>query len=300
MQIQQIEYIIEVAKTGSISEAALNLHVSAATISQSLSNFEKEYDISLFKRSRLGTQPTEQGKRIIEIAYKIQELVNDIDLEAKSHNQNFDQELKIIGSPTTLATILPKAISIFNKDYPNTELKIEENQNVITEMRKNEYDLGFILVGEKLWQQAVDLNSNLLHFNTLFQGRMYVCVNKDSSLAFKETVTLEDLKHQKFIMHRITKPIYMDMVAQLIEPKILFETNNTETIKKAIAEGIGISCLSEFNLTDDERIKSGQIIAIPLINYEKSNLTCGYIRPKKRYFSKSARSFLKIINSMNS
>ncbi|XTP56810.1 LysR family transcriptional regulator substrate-binding protein [Niallia sp. Krafla_26] len=91
-------------------------------------------------------------------------------------------------------------------------------------------------------------NSNLLHFNTLFKGRMYVCVNKDSSIAYKETETLEDLKDQKFIMHRITKPIYMDMVERFGHIKILFETNNTETIKKAIAEGIGISCMSEFNL----------------------------------------------------
>lgn len=299
MQIQQIEYIIEVAKTGSISEAATNLHVSVATISQSLSNFEKKFGISLFKRSRLGTQPTEQGKNIIEKAFKIRDLLVELEREAKSHSQIIDKELRIIGSPTTLVTFLPKAISIFNKEYPHTEIIIEENQNVFDEMVNNEFDLGFILVGETIWIKAEKNNNNILHFNTLFQGRMYACVHKDSPLAFREAVTLEDLKDQNFIMHAITKPIYMDIVQQFGPIKLLFETNNTETIKRTIAEGIGISCLSEFNLKGDERIRDGQIKAIPLINYEKSNLTCGYVRSKKRHFSTSARNFMKIVNSID-
>lgn len=295
MQIQQIEYIIEVAKTGSISEAALNLHVSTATISQSLSNFEHEHEISLFNRSRLGTKPTEHGKRIIDKAYEIKNLIAELEREAKSHSTVIDKELKIIGSPSTLLTVLPKAIATFNHQYPNTEIIIEEDQNIVDKMLLNEYDLGFLNVGEIIWIKSANSFKNNLHFETLFQGKMYVCVSKDSPLAFKDSITPIDLINQKLILQPITKPIYDDICHQYGTLNILFETNNTETIKVSIAEGIGISFLSEYNINNEERVKNGQIIAIPLVDYELSNLTCGYIRPKKRYYSTSAKNFLKII-----
>ncbi|MFK9090487.1 LysR family transcriptional regulator [Bacillus salipaludis] len=295
MQIQQIEYIIEVAKTESISEAAQNLHVSAATISQSISNLEKEFGIRIFRRSRVGTKPTERGKVIIEKAYVIQNKILELELEVKSHSTIMDKELKIVGSPSTLFTFLPKAISLFKKKYPNTEITIEENQNVIKEMLTNENDLGFISVDEMTWIKSGNLNKNILHFDTLFQGRMFVCVYKDSPLAFKESIAPEELLDQTLLLHSITKPIYEDLLHQYGPIKMLFESTNTETILKSITSGIGISFLSEFTIKDDQRVLDGQIIPVPLVNYERSNLTCGFVRSKKRHFSPSARGLIQII-----
>src|SRR4051794_33585278 len=137
MQIQQIEYIVEVAKTDSITKAAQNLHVSTATISQSISNFEQEFGVILFNRSRLGTKPTDRGKIIIEKVYEIRKKMIELEKEVKSHNTIIDKELQIVGSPSTLLTFLPKAISTFTEKYPNTEIKIEENQNVIEKTLTN-------------------------------------------------------------------------------------------------------------------------------------------------------------------
>ena len=47
MHIEQLEYIIEVAKQGTISKAAKTLHVSHSAISQAISNLELEEE-SLF------------------------------------------------------------------------------------------------------------------------------------------------------------------------------------------------------------------------------------------------------------
>lgn len=295
MQIQQIEYIVEVAKTDSITKAAQNLHVSAATISQSISNFEQEFGVILFTRSRLGTKPTDRGKIIIEKAYEIRRKMLELEKEVKSYNTIIDKELQIVGSPSTLLTFLPKAISTFTEKYPNTEIKIEENQNVIEKILTNEIDLGFISVDEMTWIKSGNLHKNVLHFDTLFQGMMFVCVCKESSLAFKEGILLEELLEENLILHSITKPIYDDILKQYGSVNILFESTNTETILKSIAEGIGISFLSEFTIKNDHRIKNGQIIPIPLVSYARSNLTCGFIRSKKRYISDSSREFIRII-----
>ncbi|MFF2876532.1 LysR family transcriptional regulator [Gottfriedia sp. NPDC057991] len=47
MHLQKLEFIVEVAKTGSISSAAKNLHVSQAGISQAIANIEEDLGLKI-------------------------------------------------------------------------------------------------------------------------------------------------------------------------------------------------------------------------------------------------------------
>lgn len=71
MTIQQLQYLLEVYRTGSISQAARNLAVAQSSISGSLSTLEAELGFSIFSRSRQGVHPTTQGLVILEQASRI-------------------------------------------------------------------------------------------------------------------------------------------------------------------------------------------------------------------------------------
>ena len=49
MNTEQINYIVKVAETGSISISADKLYVTQAAISKSISNLEKELGVKLFR-----------------------------------------------------------------------------------------------------------------------------------------------------------------------------------------------------------------------------------------------------------
>lgn len=57
MNLEQLVYILEVYKAGSISNAAKNCHVTIPAISQAISLLEKELNTQIFKRSRTGSIP---------------------------------------------------------------------------------------------------------------------------------------------------------------------------------------------------------------------------------------------------
>ncbi len=78
MNIEQLEYVIEVAKQGTISKAAEKLHVSHSAISQSLSSLESELGLIIFKRSRSGTICTEEGKKVLDLAYEVYYKVQEL------------------------------------------------------------------------------------------------------------------------------------------------------------------------------------------------------------------------------
>jgi len=71
MTFQQLQYLLEVSHTGSVTQAAKNLYVSYSSISISISNLEKELGYTLFDRSKNGLVPTELGEQVLEHAANI-------------------------------------------------------------------------------------------------------------------------------------------------------------------------------------------------------------------------------------
>lgn len=71
MTIQQLQYILEVNRTRSITQAAKNLYVTQAGISSAISSLEDELGFQIFARSWQGAIPTERGVRVLEQASRI-------------------------------------------------------------------------------------------------------------------------------------------------------------------------------------------------------------------------------------
>lgn len=71
MTIQQLQYILEVARTGSVSQTAKNFHVSQSSVSNAISALENELGFPIFARTWQGTEPTENGLAVLEDAKHI-------------------------------------------------------------------------------------------------------------------------------------------------------------------------------------------------------------------------------------
>jgi LysR family transcriptional regulator, transcription activator of glutamate synthase operon len=293
MHIEQIEYIVEVAKVGSISKAAKNLHVSVSTISQSITSFEERYGVKLFKRSRLGTIPTDQGKKVINKAFEVCLKLMELEKETQSHHDSANNQLSILSSPSILLTYLPDTIPVFQKKYPHIDITIKEHLNILEILKQNETDIGFISLNETHWIEWAAQYKNNFHFDTLSQGRLCVCVSKHSPLSFKDSITPEELLDQNHVVYTSTKHVYEHISEHYRPLKILFDTYNTEILKKSVLSGMAVTLLSDIIMKNDPSVKSGEIILIPLINYERANLTYGIVRSKKRNFSPQARDFIK-------
>lgn len=66
MNIEQLFYIVEIADTGSFSQAARNLYISQPNLSHAVKQVEEKVGFPLFHRTPRGTFPTEEGRGLIE------------------------------------------------------------------------------------------------------------------------------------------------------------------------------------------------------------------------------------------
>lgn len=295
MNFEQLEYIKEVVETKSMSIAAKNLHVTQSAISQSISLLEKEFGIQLFKRSRNGTIPTDEGKsiiaKILEVLIKTEELKEEIQALTTSYNG----ELKIATVPSIFMTYLPKTLSKFKKDFPQIKVTIIEmdNPEVMEEVTHNKVDLGLIA----LFNTAEHRFPEHISFHSLHsQGTFNVIVPKDSVLAFSKELELVDIREYPFVIYRknFYNSLIEDFEKQYGPLNIIFTSTNSEVIKKAVSEGVGISLFSSLMLVDDPYIESGRIVSIPLsgspLNF---NLSFGGIYSKSRSQSRLIKKFLE-------
>jgi DNA-binding transcriptional LysR family regulator len=269
MNFEQMEYIKEIISTKSISLAAQNLHISQSAISQSLVQLEKELEVKLFKRSRIGTIPTEDGRNIIRKALEIVRKVEEIKTEAQIINSSLKGELKIAFSPSSLAGFLPYALSSFKRDFPQIKINLIETyrNTIIEKINNNIIDLGFIPINKHTKKETLD-NVNCKYLD--YGGEMKIILSKNSPLAYGDTVSIEDLFNYPIVIYssEFCEKLLKPLKKKNVFINVLFTTTNSELIKKTVAEGLAFSILPSSMLIDDPYVESQRIVPISLIDYE--------------------------------
>ena len=71
MNMNQLKYVLTVANSSSLREAAMKLYISQPALSLSISELENELGIVLFERSNRGIGLTDAGREFITYAKKV-------------------------------------------------------------------------------------------------------------------------------------------------------------------------------------------------------------------------------------
>ena len=71
MTIQQLDYLLEVNRSKSITTAAKKLYITQGSLSKAISTLEKELGFPIFSRTRNGVVPTDRGLEVLEYAGRI-------------------------------------------------------------------------------------------------------------------------------------------------------------------------------------------------------------------------------------
>lgn len=294
MHIEKLEHLIEVARTGSLSIAAQNLHISQPAISQSILKLEEELGVNIFNRSRRGVFPTLEGKQLIAKAHEVLLKFQELKEAALSLSSSLTGELKISMIPGLMPLILA-SLSHYHLTYPNVDLEISElsTEEVIAEMHQQRIDIGFFSLHE-------DIRSNLagLRYEVLVKGNMKVYVSKHSPLACKGAVSPEELLKQTFVLYKGDHiKSFMQQLTQQYRPlKILFTSNNPEVIKTFVADGLGVSIAPDFAMNSDPYILSGQVVALELLNVV-TTAQLAWAKSERKPLSKNADNFMQHLKS---
>ena len=294
MNIEQLSYIVEVAKVKSLAEASRTLNISQSALSQAITKLEAELSLKLFYRNRTGATPTKEGSFIVERAQEALHAIYQVKEEARNQLNNSNDLLRISVIPGLTSPIVDTYLSL---KRGGSTLKIEVNERasfeIVDDVRTNKIDIGFIAINKSNIDSITDL-----HFNPIIRGKILAYVSKQSPLANTEVTTPELLRQQTFVIYKdeyVEK--FITNFQRLYGPiDIFFKTTNLDVIYKAVIElgavTIGHDISTKFNVNHPP----DQIIAIDMEDSIDTSFRFGWITKNDNILSKEANRYIDEVN----
>lgn len=142
MTFAQLQYLLEVHKTGSFSQAAKNLFVSQPSISLTLKALEEELGYPIFLRTRKGLIPTSQGAAVIDHAARICESYRLL-TAPQPHKSTF---VRI--SSASIPPIQNAFIRLIDehKDRRDISFSLTQENDCMENLRDFTLEIGYVLV----------------------------------------------------------------------------------------------------------------------------------------------------------
>ncbi len=296
MDLKQLEYILEIAKTNNITKAAGNLYISQSALNQQLLKLEKELGCQLFVRSRTNWHLTEEGEAYIEGARRILQIKKDTYNRINDISTRNASELRL-GLTST------RGIKMFIDIYPQlykafgniTFTPIDMGtRGQLAAIKEGEIDLGFFTAAK---DQHGDEDYELLCPEDI----LFICPSilpicekypepEDGSLS---TVDLSDFRYEPFaLMYKVsTLRQVCDRILEdsgITDPYILMYTSNTSSIPPLVASNLCVGFIPRFYFDpSDKRIRGFLLKHRPTWD-----LCIGYKRGA--YLSSAARAYIDI------
>ena len=304
MNDRELLYIKTIADTKSISKAAEELFIAQPSLSQSLQRIERELGTHLFIREPRGMKLTYAGEKYYLMAKEILDIYSDFKSEI-THINELKAGRLVIGIARYMGmNILPNVLPDFNKNYPNIEIIIREENTRVLENLVLGGNVDFALTHVHKKEMNEKINYEILKEDEflLVTPKGYL-INSDKIKIKngKSYVDLRDLEGEKFILLDINKGIrkVQDRTIKSygISPDVVFTTKNFETAKRLAANGMGITIIPKdylnifsqdknydsFNLSGtEENIWYTAILTIPDIY--KSQATKVFLDEVKKFF----------------
>jgi LysR family transcriptional regulator, nitrogen assimilation regulatory protein len=126
VDFRQLSYFIYVAKTGSLSRAALEFQVSHSVLSRVIQDFEIELGHRLFHRTGRGMALTEYGRQLLPRAQQVELEVSRFSAEASTLRGKLTGTVSI-GLPGSVAALIAlPLLQTVQKQHPDVFLRFVE------------------------------------------------------------------------------------------------------------------------------------------------------------------------------
>jgi DNA-binding transcriptional LysR family regulator len=124
MDWQDLHYFLALARRGSMSAAAKELHVDHATVSRRIAALEISLGLRLTERLPRRTALTEQGKVIASVADEMNRIADRVRIQARSLSAAPAAVVRISASPAVAAQLIAPAVADFTQSHPTISLSL--------------------------------------------------------------------------------------------------------------------------------------------------------------------------------
>jgi len=249
MELTQLKYFLEVARTEHVTQSAKNLCIVQPALTQAIHKLEDELGVLLFKNSGRNIKLTDSGKFFYE---KLQPLYENMMalpelLKTTANKLNNNVKLNVLAA----STLITSAVIEYKRSNPDIDVDIVQNEETSV----------FDICVRTYATYRPELDNTNSDETFVHSEKIYLAVPNTAQYKKLSSISLFDLKDEKFIRLYGSKQ-YRQICNELCDSigfhtNVTFESDNAAVVKEAVAAGIGVGFWPELSWgkMDHKRVK---------------------------------------------
>jgi DNA-binding transcriptional LysR family regulator len=244
MDLRRVRTFVTVAEQGSVSKAALRLHISQPGLSRQLQELQQELGLRLFDRIGRRLVLTAEGEQLLGSCRNLLGHASSISEHAQLLKLGDTGTLKVGASPIQIETALSTFLPRYAERYPNVQVKLIETAgvNTLAMLERGEIHLGIALI------DAVQADDRHFAIYPVRPLELMAACHPSFPLGSNSTIEISQIASHPLLLWdtSFSGRNKFDAICRLagIKPNILIESRAEHT-KLALAEaGLGVAIIS--------------------------------------------------------
>ena len=279
MTLQQLKYVITVAETGTITEAANRLYVSQPSLTNAIHELEKEMNIVIFNRTNKGITLSKEGDDFLGYARQVLEQAAILEDKYKGNPGGKKQFCVSTQHYSFAVNAFVDLIKQYGQEEYDFSLRETQTYEIIDDVARMRSEIGILFMNdfnEKVLNKI--LRANDLEFHELFVAEPHVFISRKHPLAKNDIIINEELEaypYLSFEQGEHNSFYYAEERYSRVLRKKNIRVRDRATLFNLL---IGLNGYTICSGVIDENLNGENIIAVPL--KEQGLMQIGYIHHK--------------------
>jgi DNA-binding transcriptional LysR family regulator len=291
LDLKALRCFFFVAKTGSVTRAALELGIAGPAVTQRVQQLEKDLGVKLYETRGGRVKLTASGERTRAFAISVFAEIDEFE-RSLTHSEE-SAEIVLTAHDSYLGYLLPAGLEESKRQHPQARIRLLARRidEIIRLLRDNEADVGVLPQQElpkELFFRAIAT------YPTMFLAPKGHPLVRQARADFRSILNEETLSSHPVIVAEVQLDRYEETFAALKLPlHIAMEVDSLETVKRYVAHGLGVAVVPEHCLTQDDRERI-EVIPVPK---EISQTTYGVVMRRDKHRSPLLKHLLGILGA---
>ena len=259
MDLRRLRTFVTVAEQGSVSKAALRLHISQPGLSRQIQELQQELGLKLFDRIGRRLVLTAEGEQLLGSCRNLLGQASSLDEQAQLLKRGNTGTLKIAASPMQIETVLSTFLPRYAERYPDVQVRLieEVGNNTLAMLERGEIHIGIGLL------DAVQANDRQFELYPMRPLELMAACHPSFPLERGDSVDIAGIASHPLLLSdtSFSARKTFDAICRVagLKPSILMESRAHHT-KLALAEaGLGIAIISTSVQTHRYRLRTVRI-----------------------------------------
>ncbi len=298
MTFQQLKFVTEIARCGSINKASANLFISQSNISNSIKELEIELGIKIFERNNKGVVLTDRGKEFISY---IRPLIEQMEKIEQFYSSEVSEPLLSFNISSQRYPFTVDAFIKFleSKNVTRYDLRIKETDmyQVIDDIYNNKSDIGIIFLSNMTEKFILKvLKSKNIEFNEIKRVKPHVFIRDTHPFSDKEAIDINELYDYPYVVFGQENGVSLDFSEEVALIDFKHSKKTIYIHDRATAYNI-IANTDAFSIGTGiipEGYGDNRIITIPIAN-NTQEMKLGWIKLKSKQPTNETLEFINCL-----